>query len=60
MNVLDNSKKPKAEEEKTWENPVDPEKPGDERDKEQLLRQLKEAKRRKSNLTDNEEQEHTN
>jgi hypothetical protein len=62
MNVLgENDKKP-AEEEKEWENPLDPEKPGDARDQEQLARQLKEAKRRKDNLTDddNEEQEHTN
>lgn len=45
-----------------WENPLNPEKPGDERDAEQLKRQLKEAKRRKDNLTDDdkEEQEHTN
>ena len=40
-------------EEQQWENPLNPEKPGDARDKEQLLRQYKEAKRRKDNLTDN-------
>lgn len=62
MNVLgENDKKPAADE-KEWENPLDPEKPADARDQEQLARQLKEAKRRKDNLTDddNEEQEHTN
>jgi len=40
-------------EEQQWENPLNPEKPGDARDQEQLLRQYKEAKRRKDNLTDN-------
>jgi len=40
-------------EEQQWENPLNPEKPGDARDQEQLLRQYKEAKRRKNNLTDN-------
>ena len=39
--------------EQQWENPLNPEKPGDARDQEQLLRQYKEAKRRKNNLTDN-------
>jgi len=44
-------------EEQQWENPLNPEKPGDARDKEQLLRQYKEAKRRKNNLTnDNNKQ----
>jgi hypothetical protein len=43
--------------EQQWENPLNPEKPGDARDKEQLLRQYKEAKRRKDNLTnDNKKQ----
>jgi len=37
--------------EKEWEDPVNPALPSDERDKEQLLRQYKEAKRRKDNLT---------
>ncbi len=37
--------------EKEWENPIEPAKSSDERDKEQLLRQYKEAKRRKDNLT---------
>ena len=39
-------------EEKQWENPVNPAMTTDDRDKEQLLRQYKEAKRRKDNLTD--------
>ena len=43
-------------EEKQWENPVNPAMTTDDRDKEQLLRQYKEAKRRKDNLTeDNKE-----
>jgi len=47
--------KPAVNDEKEWENPIDPAKSTDERDKEQLLRQYKEAKRRKDNLTDDEE-----
>lgn len=43
------------EKEKEWENPVDPTRSTDERDKEQLLRQYKEAKRRKDNLTETDE-----
>jgi len=43
--------------EKEWENPVEPSKSSDERDKEQLLRQYKEAKRRKDNLTEPDENE---
>ena len=39
-------------EEKQWENPANPAMTTDDRDKEQLLRQYKEAKRRKDNLTD--------
>ena len=59
MTVVKN-KKP-VEGEKDWENPVDPAKSSDERDKEQLLRQYKEAKRRKDNLTETEEdKEETN
>lgn len=38
--------------EQKWENPLDTEKPGDDRDQEQLLRQYKEAKRLNENLTD--------
>ena len=45
-----------VEGEKDWENPVDPSKSSDERDKEQLLRQYKEAKRRKDNLTETDDQ----
>jgi hypothetical protein len=42
-------------EQKEWENPKNPEKPKDDRDQEQLKRQLDEAKRQKENLTgDNE------
>ena len=47
-------KKVTESEEKEWENPVDPAMTSDERDKEQLLRQYKEAKRRKDNLTTEE------
>lgn len=39
-------------EEQKWEDPLNPEKPGDKRDQEQLLRQYKEAKRLNENLTD--------
>lgn len=48
-------KKPETGKEKVWENPKDPTQPSDERDKEQLLRQYKEAKRRHDNLTEDEE-----
>jgi hypothetical protein len=37
--------------EKEWENPADPAMTSDGRDKEQLIRQYKEAKRRRDNLT---------
>jgi hypothetical protein len=46
------SKKGRVEEEKEWDNPANPALTSDERDKEQLLRQYKEAKRRKDNLTE--------
>lgn len=49
--------KKRESEEKEWENPVEPANTSDERDKEQLLRQYKEAKRRKDNLTKSEETE---
>ena len=39
-------------EKQEWDNPVNPEKAGDERDFEQLKRQAKEAERRKENLTE--------
>lgn len=48
------SKKHRESEEKEWENPLNPAMTSDERDKEQLLRQYKEAKRRKNNLTTEE------
>lgn len=50
----------KKEEEKEWENPVEPTKTSDERDEEQILRQYKEAKRRKDNLTENEDDKKEN
>jgi len=50
-------KKPVKEAEKEWENPVEPTKTTDPRDEEQLLRQYNEAKRRKDNLTENQETE---
>ena len=49
------SKKNREDEEKEWENPVEPANTSDERDKEQLLRQYKEAKRRKDNLTEDDD-----
>jgi len=48
-------KKRRENEEKEWENPADPANVSDDRDKEQLLRQYKEAKRRKDNLTTEED-----
>ena len=51
------SKKNRESEEKEWENPIDPASTSDDRDKEQLLRQYKEAKRRKDNLTKEDETE---
>ena len=48
------TRKHRESEEKEWENPDDPAKVSDDRDKEQLLRQYKEAKRRKDNLTNEE------
>ena len=38
--------------EKEWEDPQNPEAPSDGRDKEQIVRQYEEAKRRKDNLTE--------
>ncbi|MCC8424305.1 hypothetical protein [Mucilaginibacter sp. UR6-11] len=54
--VVDN-KKPEGTKEKEWENPIDPTKSTDERDKEQLLRQYKEAKRRHDNLNETEDKD---
>ncbi|MFD2148061.1 hypothetical protein [Mucilaginibacter antarcticus] len=53
MIVEDN--KPEETKEKAWENPSDPKQVSDERDKEQLLRQFKEAKRRHDNLTEEDD-----
>ena len=39
------------DDEKEWENPQTPANTSDDRDKEQLIRQFKEAKRRKDNLS---------
>lgn len=39
-------------EEQQWENPLDPREPSDARNKEQIERQYREAKRRKDNLTE--------
>jgi hypothetical protein len=51
------NKKKRESVEKEWENPADPALTSDERDKEQLLRQYKEAKRRKDNLTSDDKTE---
>jgi hypothetical protein len=45
-------KKKTESKQQEWEDPKTPEKPLDQRDQEQLLRQYKEAKRRKYNLTE--------
>jgi hypothetical protein len=52
-------KKPEEVKEKEWENPIAPEQTSDERDKEQLLRQYKEAKRRHDNLSDTHDDDET-
>jgi hypothetical protein len=47
------TKKKKIEpEEQEWENPQNPGLPSDDRDKEQIERLYREAKRRKDNLTE--------
>ena len=46
-------------EQKEWENPKNPEKPKDDRDQEQLKRQLDESKRQKENLTGDNETKQT-
>nr|WP_294793879.1 hypothetical protein [uncultured Mucilaginibacter sp.] len=46
--------------EKEWENPRAPENTADDRDKEQLIRQFKEAKRRKDNLSTEEPKKEEN
>ncbi|MBS1531856.1 MAG: hypothetical protein JSU01_16230 [Bacteroidetes bacterium] len=45
-------KKAAESDEKEWEDPQNPESPSDARDKEQIVRQYEEAKRRKDNLTE--------
>jgi hypothetical protein len=55
--MVADKKKPEETKEKEWENPVDPIKSSDDRDKEQLLRLYKEAKRRKDNLTETDDNE---
>lgn len=52
--------KAQQNEEKKWENPVEPSKASDCRDEEQLLRQYDEAKRRKENLTNGEREKKIN
>ena len=54
--VIEN-KDPEEPKEKEWENPVAPQQSTDDRDKEQLLRQYKEAKRRHDNLNETDENE---
>jgi len=53
--MITKDKKSDGNKEKVWENPVDPSKPSDDRDKEQVLRQYKEAKRRHDNLTESDD-----
>lgn len=48
-------KKSAGSQEKQWENPKEPSSASDDRDQEQLLRQYKEARRLKDNLTGEEE-----
>ena len=50
--MTDEPKKKRESEEQEWQNPMNPENPSDARDKEQILRQYEEAKRRKDNLTE--------
>ena len=51
----DSSEEENNHTEKEWDNPKNPEGTEDERDIEQLERQLEEARRRKENLTDDDE-----
>ncbi|WP_207427985.1 hypothetical protein [Pedobacter sp. SYSU D00535] len=60
MVVVNKIKVPKefkdgAPEDKDWDNPTDPEHAEDERDAEQLIRQKREAERRKNNLSEDPE-----
>jgi len=50
--MVTGKKKEAESDEKEWENPREPANSSDERDKEQIVRQYKEAKRRKDNLTE--------
>ncbi len=50
--MIKSSTPDKTSEEKDWEDPYNPENPGDSRDEEQFTRQVNEAKRRKNNLTE--------
>jgi hypothetical protein len=50
--VIVNNGNPDDNQEQAWENPLDPEKPSDAREEEQVLRQYEESKRRKDNLTE--------
>lgn len=52
MDMVAVKKKKTESEDQEWENPIDPLSPSDSRDKEQIERQYKEAKRRKDNLTE--------
>lgn len=54
------TKKEQAAEPKEWDNPTAPRETSDERDKEQILRQYEEAKRRKDNLTEDDNTETKN
>jgi hypothetical protein len=54
------TKKEQPPEEKVWENPSDPRESSDGRDKEQIIRQYEEAKRRKENLTEDDNTETKN
>ena len=56
--VIDKKKDQKVEE-LQWENPSNPKKTEDERDREQLERQYREAKRRSDNLSENQEKKQT-
>jgi hypothetical protein len=62
MVVVNKIKIPNEEQQngQDWANPADPEQAEDQRDVEQLIRQKKEAERRKNNLSDTDEQPSTN
>jgi hypothetical protein len=49
-------KEKKSKPEKDWDNPTNPENAEDSRDVEQLIRQKKEAERRKDNLSGSPEE----